>query len=217
MAAMPVEADTGSSSVQAAVTPVRPMARRRTSVYVKLLEVIGVEDRAARQRTVTEDFVDKMERVSRDPNSWRSRIWILLEMPSSSREARALQVLLIVLISISIFALYTQTVTKLTRYGESTFICEELVEVYCGDKTSAVLDPACYAHYPNGTLSSQRLRYYCDDTDCFGHGANFGATNSSLTCTSPHMLPFQTQDMLYSRYGTPNLLFSRLKMHRAHN
>lgn len=187
----------------------------RQSMYVRLLKVIGVEDTAARQRTVTDDFVDRMAQVSRDPNSLRSRIWIMLELPSSSREARALQLLLIFLISLSIFSLYTQTVTRFTRYGENTFICQELVEVYCGDKHNPHLDPACFVQSSWTQSTATPLRFYCDESDCFGHGYNFAAFNSSMTCTNAHRPPFQAMDSLLYRYGTPTMLFSRIKMHRS--
>lgn len=187
------------------------------TLWEKFWGIFGYRRPTARNRTFTQDFTDRMQRAKADPDNLRNRIWILLEDPSSSKEARALQVLLIVLISISIFSLFTQTVTKLTLYGESTKICGELVNVYCSDKFNAVLDPACYAHYANGTISPHRLRFHCDEMDCFGYGANFGAAHSYLNCSSASSTPFQDQESLRSHYGVPTLLFNRLKMHRSHD
>ena len=70
--------------------------------------------------TVSEDFKRRYEEAEKDPNHIRNRLWVLLEVPQSSKEARILQLLLVFLVILSIFVLYTQTVVSLSSYGESS-------------------------------------------------------------------------------------------------
>jgi hypothetical protein len=68
--------------------------------------------------TVSDDFKKRFEEAQKDPTHIRNRLWILLEVPQSSKEARILQLLLVFLVVLSIFVLYTQTVLELSSYGE---------------------------------------------------------------------------------------------------
>lgn len=164
----------------------------------------------------------------------------MLEVPQSSFEARCLQLVLILLICISIFSLYTQTIVNLSDYGESTPICKQVVRLYCADKNDYKLDPGCYVQQlptntstsSSGSSSQQKLDFDCSSDSCYGHGFNFGSNHALVTCRgSDHTQdpkdlgldddtvvinkkPFQDAAQLKQEYGPPYLFTSRQKMHR---
>jgi hypothetical protein len=185
----------------------------RASIYNQILNVIGVHDKYSRRRSVSEQFLKRVKHVSENPDSIRSRVWILLEMPQSSKEARLLQLIIVLFVCISIFILYTQTITQLTLYGETTAICGTLLQAYCSDKDSQLLDPGCFVQDSFGP-TSQRLSFNCHEGNCFGHGLNFGSSYTNMTCLSESVLPFQSKTELDYTYGTPYLLTGRQQMHR---
>ncbi len=200
------------SKLQAAEMP--KTRKKRTSLYVKLLHVIGVSDKESRRRSVSEQFLNRMKKISENPDSIRSRIWILLEIPQSSKEARALQLLIVALVCLSIFILYTQTITSLSLYGESTHICGKTVQAYCYNKNDPSVDPGCFVQTPDVGPSTDKLSYDCDHAGCFGQGVNFGALYTNMTCVNGTILPFQTKSELEYTYGRPYLFTSREEMHR---
>jgi len=176
---------------------------------------------AMSRRTVADDFMERLEQAYANPNSFRNRMWILLELPQSSSEARMLQFLLVVLVVVSIFSLFTQTILKLTPYGESTDICGLLLSQYCSDKTDPLLDPGCFTQAPpplGGVLYPlQHLTFdsnQCDAHTCFGKAWNFGAQYTNATCLNEDTPPFPTTPQLWYRYGPPNIFTSRQKMHQ---
>ena len=129
--------------------PVVPIAERVKGAFQtapQRLRLMALN--AMSRRTVAEDFMERLDQANADPFSFRNRMWILLELPQSSREARSLQFILVVLVVMSIFSLYTQTILKLTPYGESTDICGLLLSQYCSDKTDPSLDPGCFTQAP---------------------------------------------------------------------
>ena len=64
-----------------------------------------------------------------------------------------------------------QSVTQFTTYKEDSLACMNVVEMYCGDKNNVEANAACFVYGDNST----RLRFGCEDADCFGMGRNFGA------------------------------------------
>lgn len=165
------------------------------------------------------DFTKKMVRAARNPNSYRTRLWMLLELPSSSREARGLRYVLMFLILLSVFTLYTQTLTSLSVYGEQTSICGKVLDFYCSDKDDPSKDPGCFN---NNVDFIQKLKFTgCDkggDLNCFGYGNNFGAQHTNYTCQAfPGAIPpFRTQDELIQTYGKPNIANRREDSHRIY-
>jgi len=159
----------------------------------------------------------RLAEVALNPHFVKSRIWMIMEMPRSSREARTLQLLLISLILLSIFMLYTETLTSFKTYGESTHICGAILGLYCYDK-SPDTDPGCYMQGYDGIQGPPYvpLRFGCSDDDCFGAGLNFGAgiDNTNATCGNSLNPPFQSSTSLAYNYGLPYLFTSRDKMHR---
>lgn len=187
--------------------------RARTSMYNRLLSMLKRDDPELRRRTMSEEVVERLKKVAEDPTRLRNRLWVLLEFPHSSKEARALQILLIFLICLSIFIMYTQTITSLTLYGENTSICGSLLQAYCSDKDDRFLDPGCFVQSTNGP-TSKLLQYNCDESDCFGHGLNFGSGYTNMTCVNATVLPFQSADELMYTYGLPFSFTSRAQMQR---
>lgn len=184
----------------------------RISLYAKMLKLVGSVDDVERKRSRTgsEEFFEQMNRHTKDSDSLRTRIWVMLEFPNSSIEARCIQIILLILIIWSVFMLYTQTVTSLTLYGESTTRCQEVVKLYCSDKFNQTTDEGCFI-----SGSDQRLlQYNCDGPQCFGYGGNFGAMGSNSTCSNTMHPPFQSAAELTYTYGTPYLLTSRDQMNR---
>lgn len=161
------------------------------------------------------DFTRNMERALDNPESIRTRLWMLLEFPHSSNGARILQLFLLFLILLSVFMLYTQTVPSFGSYGESADICGEVLRVYCPNKHDSTLDPGCFVHDANGPTASM-LRFGCDDSDCFGHGFNFGAVHSNVTCVDDNQ-PFETAEQLAQNFKVPDFLVSRDDMHKLHD
>lgn len=186
----------------------------RSSMINRLKKVIGNKGMAElRARTGSADFDSRAKMLARNPTSWRTRLWILLELPHSSKEARTLQGVLIFLISFSIFILYTQTIVNLTPHGESTEMCGKVLSAYCADKWDNSKDPGCFVHFSNGSVSNSHLSYGCTTADCFRRGTNFGAENSNVTCLNHDSPPFQDMAALDFEYGKPYLFTSREKMH----
>lgn len=175
-------------------------------------------ERELRKKNVDDEFLHKVEMVSKDPTALRSRIWIMLELPFSSNEARMLQYIFILLITTSVFVLFTQAVVNLSQYGESTEICGKVVELYCSDKIDSQMDPGCYVQMLNRTTnavftSSERLQFRCESHNCFGYGNNFGASVTNVTCSNPSYSPFQTKDDLEYTYRSPYVFTTRARMH----
>jgi hypothetical protein len=186
----------------------------RNSMINRLKKLVGnkaIEE--LRDRTGSADFDHQARMLTSDPNSWKTRLWILLELPNSSKEAKTLQIILIFLISFSIFILYTQTSVNLTQYGENTTICGKVLRIYCDNKFDNTLDPGCFVHLANGTVTDTHLSFGCENADhCFKYGTNFGAPYSNVTCLNEDSPPFQDVAQLDYTYGKPYLFSSRDKM-----
>jgi hypothetical protein len=161
-----------------------------------------------------EAFSRKMDRALDNPNSCRTRLWLLLEFPHSSKGARILQLFLLFIILLSVLMLYTQTVPSFGSYGESSDICGKVLHVYCPNKHNNTLDPGCFVHNINGT-TTEKLRYDCNDDDCFGSGYNFGAVNTNVSCVDGQ--PFETSEQLASNFRMPDFLVGRDEMHKIHD
>jgi hypothetical protein len=128
---------------------------------------------------------------------------VLLEIPTSSKEAKAVRTGILFAIIFSVFVLYTETLTSLTNYGEGTIHCQRVLERYCFDKTIDS-DPGCFVQDSFGGPSNIQLRFNCEDSDCFGQENNFGTApgNTNMTCAATSTLQaFATQDELVAKYG----------------
>ncbi len=185
------------------------MGRRAQSFAIKMIK--AAPDIASKD--VSDSFNRKMEHALENPETFRTRLWMLLEFPHSSKGARGLQIILLSIILLSVLMLYTQTVPSLGSYGESSAICGKVLNAYCPNKNNNTLDPGCFVHNVNGA-TTEKLNYNCRDDNCFGYGYNFGAENSNVTCINDE--PFQTTHELNYNYGPPDFLVSRDNMHKIH-
>lgn len=131
-----------------------------------------------------EEFSEMLVRSVKDPEAFQSRIWIFLEIPTSSDVALCWRVVLIILILGSIFLMFSESMPSLSVYGESSSICETVVELYCDGKGDPALDPGCFVLNSHGIPTNQPLSFHCNGPVCFGMRNNFGALNASLTCSS---------------------------------
>ena len=123
------------------------------------------------------------------------------------------------LIMLSVFVLYTQTLTSLSSYGEKTDICGQVLHLYCNDKDDPMTDPGCFNQNVDFT---QKLSFKdCEkgsDQNCFRVGNNFGSEFTNLTCgvnddLVNHPRPFRSQDELIQQYGMPNIANKREDSH----
>ena len=157
------------------------------------------------------EFARNMERAVRNPKSIRTKIWMIMEFPHSSKGARLLQYFLLFLIMLSVLMLYTQTLPTFSDYGEGSLLCGKVLQRYCDGKNDMSLDPGCYVYDENGP-TSQKLKFGCQRSDCFGKGLNYGSSYTNSTCKNADR-PFQTQDELIVNYRAPDFVVSRDTMH----
>lgn len=111
----------------------------------------------------------------------RSSVRLLLDLPSSSNLAYAYHVFMVVCIILSIILLFWQSLLLFIPHGEGSILCSSVVEIYCANKDSALLDPGCYISSSVSTIP-EKLQYSCTSSNCFGIGTNFGGETSNLTC-----------------------------------
>jgi hypothetical protein len=196
-----------ASNHEAARMPLGPKASRSKTIVFHL-------QRFTQRKTLgrkTKRLAHELQRDStfghimaaKGKKSWRNRLWLTLEVPSSSPLAKGIQTFLILLILLSIVMFGLESMTDLQVLGEQSLKCEKATQLYCSDKTDPFLDSGCFM----ASSRSQRLRYFCSELDCFGVGNNFGSTQASLSCTlEGGWGPFQTQEQLDLEYGPDPLL-----------
>jgi hypothetical protein len=162
-----------------------------------------------------------LNRLKKDPTNFRLRMWQMLEIRDSSKEATAFQFLTLSLILVSVLLLFAETLSSWNSWGPSSHLCGAVLNKYCSDKSSNVLDPGCFVFDEYGSVTPQKLLFDCENRNCFGHGTNFGGDLSNLTCPadattmgSSEGSPFQSQDSLTYTYGAPIMFTSRPMMHR---
>ena len=152
--------------------------------------------------------------------SMRYQLFLLLELPFYSEKSTFIAYVLASCSIISVLLLFLQSLRTFHTTGENSYYCERVVEVYCDNKNDYSLDPACYDINSNGM---NKIRFNCNDDDCYGHGNNFGSiigiggrshevnnvdSFTGYTCASDHgngISPFQTSDTL-----SPMTIFNTL-------
>jgi hypothetical protein len=174
----------------------------------------------AKMRGDGSDFSQNMERAVQNPKAIRTKLWMLMELPSSSRAARWIQMYLLLLIMLSVLLLYTQTLPSFSSYSESGPLCGTVLQIYCEDKEDPLLDPGCFIQSSAGETTSVKMKYGCSNSDCFRYGTNFGSDWTNMTCnpsvyTSPgHVRPFQTLSSLAYHIRAADFTVPRDKMHK---
>ena len=141
-------------------------------------------------------YTKHIQRVAENPDHLRSKVWLILELPNSSAVGKYFHTFMTSLVFLSIFIFFAESVVSFQTLGEQSKLCSMVVKEYCFDKFNSALDPGCFLALSNTT----KLRFGCENLDCFGKGSNFGSNSSNLTCSSS-VLPFQSKFMLVSAYG----------------
>lgn len=91
----------------------------------------------------------KLTRARLNPSAWRSKLFLLFEVPSSSKSAYGLRFLLLSMLMLHIAIFFLETFPYFTNYGETTVICGDVVRQYCSDKTTSS-DRGCYVQFDGG-------------------------------------------------------------------
>ncbi|KAF1794068.1 Voltage-dependent channel, four helix bundle domain [Phytophthora cactorum] len=127
-----------------------------------------------------------------DPNTasqtLRGRIWLLLEVPDSSRLAAIVNQAMVAFALVSIMLFFTESLQELAASGVETEGCKSVVKSYCRTTGLKKLDPACFLRFENGTSDfTTQLHFSCSSVNelpgCYGNGLNFGSLDpSALSC-----------------------------------
>ena len=114
---------------------------------------------------------------SKTISTLRRKVWTLLEKPESSRAARLLHriTLLMALGSIALF--YSETMPEFHDYVKGSSLCKSVARGYC---EAGQLDAGCLSQ--NEATLGERIIYNCRDgveSACYGIGKNFGSPDWS--------------------------------------
>ncbi|ETI34454.1 hypothetical protein F443_19024 [Phytophthora nicotianae P1569] len=118
----------------------------------------------------------------------RGRVWLLVEVPDSSRLAAIVNQAMVGFALVSIMFFFSESLQELAASGVETNGCRSVVESYCRATGFDDLDPACFVRYDNGTSDfTGRLHFSCssaiESPQCYGNGLNFGSLNAlALEC-----------------------------------
>lgn len=135
---------------------------------------------------VKEMVVPYVEHAAETP-TWRQWLFRTLSDPSSSLAGRYFAKWVRFCQVASMVLVVFQTMPDLQTYGESTFLCERIVQRYCetAADVTPLADPGCFRvdspllPLRFGCLDSEKLT----DPSCFGYGLNYGAARAyGLTC-----------------------------------
>lgn len=135
---------------------------------------------------VKEMVVAHVEETPEKP-TWRMWLFVTLSDPSASLLAKFIAKWVRYCQIASMVVVVFQTMPDLQTYGESTLLCERIVQRYCdtADGVTPIKDPGCFS-VDNPAV---RLRFSCSDAEkrsdenCFGYGLNFGTADvRGLTC-----------------------------------
>lgn len=119
--------------------------------------------------------------------TFKKWLYTTLSDPSSSVAAKCLAKWIRYCQIGSMIIVVFQTMPDLQTYGESTYLCERVVQRYCTHATgiTPLLDPGCF----RVDEPLQPIRFGCTDDEkprdpsCFGHGLSYGGANVlGLTC-----------------------------------
>ncbi|DAZ96879.1 TPA: hypothetical protein N0F65_008840 [Lagenidium giganteum] len=115
--------------------------------------------------------------------TFKGKLWLLLEVPESSRLAGAINKVMVAFALLSIMLFGFESLPELHSSGISTSSCQQVVKEYC-DKYAygGTLDSGCFARFAeNGTVNYEmQLDFKClddppsDPSACYGYGFNFG-------------------------------------------
>jgi len=118
----------------------------------------------------------------------RGRLWLILEVPDSSRLATLINQAMVAFALVSVMLFFTESLRELAASGVETSGCRSVVVSYCALNGFSEMDPACFLRLANGTSDfTEQLHFSCSSADespsCYGNGLNFGSLDASaLPC-----------------------------------
>lgn len=134
----------------------------------------------------------------RDPSTasqtLQGRIWLLLDVPDSSRLASIVNRAIISFALISIMLFFSESLHELAASGVESRGCKIVVEKYCREVGYNALDPACFLRLNSSTSDlTQQIDFSCssinESRSCYGSGLNFGSLSVSALACSDVFLP----------------------------
>ena len=135
--------------------------------------------------------------TAQQSKSWRDKLWLLLDVPFSSRTASIVGKVLLWSLIGSIAVTVGETMPDFQKHGQGSYFCEKVVEEYCtsiySNPNASTTDPACFVHPSmNLGLTPTPLRFDCflqfgsndvPNPACYSVGLNFGSENpNAYTC-----------------------------------
>lgn len=101
-------------------------------------------------RSYNHSWNAKVERLlSAERLTEKERLWMMFNLPRSSREAGALEVFITICVIFSMIVFFMESDPNFSNYGETTVICGDVMRNYCLDKDYRS-DPGCFVQAPDG-------------------------------------------------------------------
>lgn len=153
-------------------------------IYVRARRAMG------QKALVSKDTTKDARAIS---ETFRGRLWLVLEVPDSSKLASAINIIMVGFALLSVFLFCCESLPELSATGVNTLACKRAVQEYCaatGFYASAwdPPDAGCFVRDANGTTDfSQQIEFACADGSdvpaCYGNGLNFGSLDdAALDC-----------------------------------
>jgi voltage-gated potassium channel Kch len=126
-----------------------------------------------------------------DRNTWRDRLWLLLDVQDSSPSAYYLHNLRLIITGLSIMVCFAETMPEANYYNEDARLCKQVVGYYCmkvpDTPASRLLNPGCFPSQNTSFIDGYRFDYKgCEVTGSSQTAScHFPAPNIGLTCYKP--------------------------------
>ncbi len=103
----------------------------------------------------------KYEQAAKLDKSFRNRMWLLFEVPTSSVNAKRFNMIKMFIIASSLFLLIVQSMSMFNDYGEDSRLCKQVINYYCNKLDDSLatqaLNPACFSH--EAEVGGKTLQY----------------------------------------------------------
>ncbi|KAG1711891.1 hypothetical protein DVH05_009130 [Phytophthora capsici] len=124
----------------------------------------------------------------------RGRVWLLLEVPDSSRLATLVNQAMVSFALVSVMLFFTESLQELAASGVETNGCRSVVKSYCVTTGFGQRDPACFLRLDNNASDfTEKLDFSCDSVTqsaiCYGNGLNFGSLDAAALLCQDAFLP----------------------------
>lgn len=132
------------------------------------LDDVGVdklEDIHREHRLYYEEIMEQLDNA-RNKKSIRSKIWLLMEVKDSSKWARRLHNLRLLVTALSILVCFAETMPEMNDFGEESRVCSQVVGYYCERNMSTPIAPAVFDD-DQEALNKQNNRGCFPSTDMY--------------------------------------------------